>query len=99
MTHNLNAIKDALGHCASRTTLDYIVTPDGTLKRDSEMVADYWDNALTVDNLDDILNQFPTELLIDEDSLFYCPHFYEQGVKLRILFIIQIFVILYKNKF
>lgn len=65
MTHNLNAIKDALGHCASRTTLDYIVTPEETLKKNSEIAAEYWDNALTIDNLDDILIQFPTELLRD----------------------------------
>lgn len=65
MTHNLNAIKDALGHCASRTTLDYTVTPEETLKKNSEIAAEYWDNGLTIDNLDDILNQFPTELLRD----------------------------------
>lgn len=65
MTHSLNAIKDALVHCASRTTLDYIVTPEETLKKNSEIAAEYWDNRLTIDNLDDILNQFPTELLRD----------------------------------
>ena len=41
MTHNLNAIKDAIGHCASRTTLDYIVTPEETLKKNSEIAAEY----------------------------------------------------------
>ena len=65
MTHNLNAIKEALGHCAFRTTLDYIVTPEETLKKNSEIAAEYWDNALTIGNLDDILIQFPTELLRD----------------------------------
>ena len=65
MTHNLNAIKDALGHCASRTTLDYFVTPEGTLKRDSEMVADYWDNALTIENFNDVLSKCPSELFGD----------------------------------
>ncbi|MGN0829869.1 MAG: hypothetical protein ACI4NI_01075 [Candidatus Ornithospirochaeta sp.] len=65
MTHSLNAIKDALGHCASRTTLDYIVTPEETLKKNSEIAAEYWDNRLTIGNLDDILIQFPTELLRD----------------------------------
>ena len=65
MTHNLNAVKDALGHCSSRTSLDYIVTPEETLKKNSEIAAEYWDNRLTIDNLDDILNQFPTELFGD----------------------------------
>lgn len=65
MTHNLNAIKDALGHCASRTTLDYIVTPEETLKKNSEIAAEYWDNRLTIDNLNDVLSQCPSELFGD----------------------------------
>ena len=65
MTHNLNAIKDALGHCASRTTLDYIVTPEETLKKNSEIAAEYWDNALTIENFNDVLSQCPSELFED----------------------------------
>ena len=62
MTHNLNAVKDALGHCSFRTSLDYIVTPEGTQIKNSEMVADYWDNALTIENFNDVLSQCPSEL-------------------------------------
>ena len=62
MTHNLNAVKDALGHCSSKTSLDYIVTPEGTQIKNSEMVADYWDNALTIENFNDVLSQCPSEL-------------------------------------
>ena len=65
MTHNLNAVKDALGHCSSRTSLDYIVTPDGTQIKNSEMVADYWDNALTIENFNDVLSKCPSELFGD----------------------------------
>ena len=65
MTHNLNAVKDALGHCSSRTSLDYIVTPDRTHIKNSEMVADYWDNALTIENFNDVLSKCPSELFGD----------------------------------
>ena len=65
MTHNLNAIKDALGHCAFRTTLDYIVTPEETLKKNSEIAAVYWDNRLTIENFNDVLSQCPSELFED----------------------------------
>ena len=65
MTHNLNAVKDALGHCSSKTSLDYIVTPEETLKKNSEIAADYWDNALTIENFNDVLSQCPSELFED----------------------------------
>ena len=65
MTHNLNAVKDALGHCSSRTSIDYIVTPKGTQIKNSEIVADHWDNVLTIENFNDVLSKCPSELFGD----------------------------------
>lgn len=48
MTHNLNAIKDALGHCTPSTTIDYIVTPEDTLIKYSSIISDYWDDTLVI---------------------------------------------------
>lgn len=65
-THNLNAFKDALGHCISSTTLDYIVTPEDTLIKNSSIIADYWDDTLVIDNLEDEIEQCPSELFGDD---------------------------------
>ena len=48
-----------------RTTLDYIVTPEETLKKNSEIAAEYWDNRLTIENFNDVLSQCPSELFED----------------------------------
>lgn len=65
-THNLNAIKDALGHCISSTTLDYIVIPEDTLIKNSSIIADYWDDTLVIDNLENEIEQCPSELFGDD---------------------------------